>query len=124
MHVYVYSIPSLPPFLPFPHFYIPVCMGVKCFNIPSAGEWTNYTTIGQYLLGLFLVWFTKWAKVDAFRCIGTYCWFWGDFFYRRNVNLTFNGIYEIFPHPMYTVGYTAFYGWTLICRSYPMLFAR
>lgn len=98
-------------------FYI-VC-GIKCFTRPS--ELTVWVA-GQYLLGLVLIIFNYWAKVDAHRCIGEYCWYWGDFFYLKNQNLTFDGIFELFPHPMYSVGYSSYYGYSLICRSYTMLF--
>ena len=60
--------------------------------------------------------------MDAHRCIGEYCWYWGDFFFRKEMQLTFDGIFELFPHPMYTVGYSLYYGYSLICRSYTMLF--
>ncbi len=91
----------------------------RCFSWPSEFD---FLTIAQYAIGLGLFAFFWWAKVDAHRCIGTYCWYWGDFFYRKNVHLTFDGIFELFPHPMYTVGYAIYYGVSLICRSYTMLF--
>lgn len=76
----------------------------------------------QYSLGVFLMVFNYWAKVDAHRCIGEYCWYWGDFFYAKTLDLTFDGIFELFPHPMYTVGYAGYYGYTMCTRSYTMLF--
>lgn len=96
-----------------------VLLGFKCFNAPDS---ISLVLIGQYLVGLFLCLFNYWAKVDAHRCIGEYCWYWGDFFYIKHQNLTFDGIFELFPHPMYTVGYSMYYGYSLICRSYTMLF--
>jgi phosphatidylethanolamine N-methyltransferase len=59
--------------------------------------------VAQYAIGLALGGFNYWAKVDAHRCIGEYCWYWGDFFYRKDQNLTFDGIFELFPHPMYVL---------------------
>lgn len=94
-------------------------LGIKCFAPPPA---LDLLTVGQYLVGLFLCLFNWWAKVDAHRCIGSYCWFWGDFFFRKDLHLTFDGIFELFPHPMYTVGYSLYYGYSLILRSYTMLF--
>lgn len=96
-------------------------LGLKCFHIPAWQD-VDYLVIGQYLLGVFLCVFNYWAKVDAHRCIGEYCWYWGDFFFRKDLNLTFDGIFELFPHPMYTVGYSSYYGYSLISRSYTMLF--
>ena len=63
-----------------------------------------------------------WAKVDAHRCIGEYSWYWGDFFFQKQQALSFSGIFELFPHPMYTVGYSLYYGCSLISRSYTLLF--
>jgi phosphatidylethanolamine N-methyltransferase len=94
-------------------------LGLKCFHSPP--EW-SFTVLGQYLIGFFLCIFNWWAKVDAHRCIGSYSWFWGDFFFRKDLHLTFDGIFELFPHPMYTVGYSLYYGYSLIARSYTMLF--
>lgn len=91
---------------------------VRCFNVPKEFDWIS---ILMYLAGALLFAFFWWAKVDAHRCIGTYCWYWGDFFYRKNVSLTFDGIFELFPHPMYTVGYAIYYGNSLICHSYTLL---
>lgn len=94
-------------------------LGYKCLSIP---DHFSYAVIAQYALGVSLMLFNYWAKVDAHRCIGEYCWYWGDFFYAKNVQLTFDGIFELFPHPMYTVGYSLYYGYTLIVRSYTMFF--
>ena len=94
-------------------------LGIKCFHLPTELTWL---VVLQYAVGVFLGVFNWWAKVDAHRCIGEYCWYWGDFFFRKEMQLTFDGIFELFPHPMYTVGYSLYYGYSLICRSYTMLF--
>jgi len=97
-----------------------VLLGYRCFNMPPLP--LSWFLIAQYTIGVLLAIFNWCVKVDAYRCIGTYCWYWGDFFWSKDQSLTFDGIFELFPHPMYTVGYSVFYGYTLICRSYTMLF--
>jgi phosphatidylethanolamine N-methyltransferase len=76
----------------------------------------------QYALGLALCVFNLWAKYDAHRVLGDFAWYWGDFFFLVDKDLVFDGIFQMFPHPMYTVGYAFFYGMSLLTRSYTMLF--
>jgi len=68
-----------------------------------------------------LIAFSFWSKTSAHRCVGDYAWYWGDFFFRMEGDLVFDGVFEMFPHPMYTVGYAAYYGFSLLCRSSTLL---
>lgn len=61
------------------------------------------------------------SKVSAHHVIGQFAWFWGDFFYKVEQELTFDGVFELTPHPMYTVGYGWAYAVGLLSRSYVVL---
>jgi phosphatidylethanolamine N-methyltransferase len=46
------------------------------------------------------------------------CAIQGDFFFKIDKTLKFDGIFEVFPHPMYTVGYAWMYGVSMISNSF------
>jgi len=74
----------------------------------------SYTAI---LFGTVLCCMSVMGKRAAFDVIGHYAWFWGDFFYGLDLELKFDGIFDIAPHPMYTVGYGWMYGLALMTGS-------
>jgi phosphatidylethanolamine N-methyltransferase len=107
----------------------------KCIELPTS---FSLTLVIQYSMGIGLIFFTYWAKTDAHRVIGDYCWllfslslfnnnkkrYWGDFFFRVQLKLTFDGIFSLFPHPMYTSGYAAYYAVALLSRSWTVFFCN
>ncbi|KAG5497755.1 hypothetical protein JKF63_04022 [Porcisia hertigi] len=66
--------------------------------------------------------FALWSKYDAHRVVGDFAWYWGDFFFLLDKSLTFDGIFQMFPHPMYTVGYAFMYGVPLMAKSYTLFY--
>jgi Phospholipid methyltransferase len=83
-----------------------MCCGESPCRRPSSWRY-DCLLHRSWVGGIVLIAFNLWVKSEAHHVVKDYGWYWGDCFFQRGA-LVFDGVFELAPHPMYSVGKRAF----------------
>ncbi|CCH45701.1 putative membrane protein [Wickerhamomyces ciferrii] len=97
--------------------------GVAAREILNGQHYQGTWLLLRFILGGLLVLLQIWTSRSIFQSIGTFGWFYGDFFLPKlsNRNLTNSGIYRYLNDPERLLGISGIWGLTLITYS-PLVF--
>ncbi|TRM63145.1 phospholipid methyltransferase-domain-containing protein [Schizophyllum amplum] len=99
--------------------FVAYCMfAFSCFRVPD--DLPVAVHVLRWIGGIALIAFNLGSRLRP-RCRQGLRLVLGRCFFQRG-NLVFDGVFELAPHPMYSVGYAGYYGPSLIVGSYAVLF--
>ncbi|KAJ9097943.1 hypothetical protein QFC20_006071 [Naganishia adeliensis] len=95
-----------------------------CTQLRFPQDESVLSIVARWVFGWALIIANIFIKIDAHKAIGNYSWYWGDTFWQLILQeeLVFDGVYEVAPHPMYSIGYIGYYGLSIVTGSWPVFF--